>query len=71
VRINPCHGCPLKKGCDLYDEFRQRAAGIGARSVTFRCQRVVEKIRPGTRITMSMPWMDENGHIIDKPKDKR
>jgi len=60
VRINPCHGCPLKKDCNLYVEFRQRAAGIGARSVTFRCQRVVEKIPPGTRITMSMPWMDEN-----------
>lgn len=61
MRINPCHGCPLKKECDLHLDFRQRAKGVGARTVSFRCGRIVEMIPPGTRITMSMSWLDEDG----------
>jgi hypothetical protein len=61
MRINPCHGCPFKKGCELYVKFQARTKGIGARSVTFRCQRIVEKLPKGTKVTMSMPYLNEDG----------
>lgn len=55
MRIKPCHGCPFREGCELRDEFRARARGVGASSVTFRCGRLLEKLPPGTRIVITTP----------------
>lgn len=58
VRINPCHGCPVRDGCEQRDEFRRRVSGCGARSVTFRCEKLTEALRPGRRIMVSTPYLD-------------
>src|SRR5574341_1685609 len=55
MRIKPCHGCPLRKDCEQVKDFQQRARGLGAISVSFRCERLKERLPPGTRIMMSMP----------------
>ena len=57
VRINPCHGCPAKTDCDLYEQFRAVACGIGARSVSFRCERIKAELRPGRRVVVPTPRM--------------
>lgn len=55
VRINPCHGCPIRKGCDLKTDFSRKVAGLGLRSATFNCARLAERLAPGTRIVVTMP----------------
>ena len=57
VRINPCHGCPLREGCDQRDEFRKRVSGLGLRSATFRCAKLAEALRPGRRVMVPTPEM--------------
>lgn len=59
VRINPCHGCPLREGCEQRTEFRRRVSGLGLRSATFRCGRLDEALRPGRRIMISTPYMED------------
>jgi hypothetical protein len=61
VRINPCHGCPLREGCDQRDEFRRKVRGLGLRSATFRCQRLDDGLRKGRRIMISTPQMRDRG----------
>jgi hypothetical protein len=58
VRINPCFGCLLREGCAQRDDFRRRASGLGARSVTFDCPILAERIAPGVRITITAPVLD-------------
>ncbi len=65
MRINPCHGCPVRDGCALRDEFRQRARGIGARSVTFHCPRLAEEFRPGRRVLVPTPRLKDMGSCYE------
>lgn len=62
MRINPCHGCRFKSGCGIYEGFRKSAAGTGARSITFRCERVQKMLPPGTRVMLPMAYRDEDGN---------
>ncbi len=55
VRINPCFGCPLRKGCEQKQEFSKRVAGLGLRSATFDCSRLSEALSFGSRIVVKMP----------------
>lgn len=57
VRINPCYGCPVKDGCEQRAVYRKRVSGLGLRSATFRCERLKERIKPGTRIVVTMPTL--------------
>ena len=57
VRINPCFGCPLRRGCDLKAEFSKRVAGLGLRSATFNCPTLSAKLAKGARIVVTMPEM--------------
>lgn len=57
MRINPCHGCPLREGCEQREEFRQRTRGLGARSVRFRCDKLERALYPGRRIMIGTPRM--------------
>jgi len=65
TRINPCHGCPVRDGCEQRDEFRRRVSGCGARSVTFRCERLTEALRPGRRVMISTPYVDVRSDYDD------
>lgn len=65
ARINPCHGCPAREGCEQRDEFRRRIAGIGARSVTFRCERLNAALRPGRRIVIGTPVMVDHSSYCE------
>lgn len=51
--IAPCHDCPLKQGCEQRDVFRQRAKGLNAASIKFRCDRLAAELRPGRRIELA------------------
>lgn len=62
VRINPCHGCPLREGCEQRDEFRRRVHGLGLRSATFRCAKLDEALRPGRRIMVPTPRARDRGN---------
>lgn len=55
VYIAPCAGCPVKNGCTQREIFRQRARGLGASSVRFRCNLVANALRVGRRITILQP----------------
>ena len=55
VRINPCHGCPLRTGCNLRLDFAQRVRGLGLRSAMFDCDRLSKTLAVGTRIVVTMP----------------
>lgn len=59
VRINPCHGCPLGKDCEQRADFRARVSGLGLRSATFRCQKIADALRPGRRIMISAPVLED------------
>lgn len=61
VRINPCHGCPLREGCEQRDEFRRRVRGLGLRSATFRCQKLDDALRQGRRIMVATPRIRDCG----------
>ena len=52
VHIFPCNRCPLREGCEQKAEFAKRVAGIGARSVAFRCDKLANEIRTGRRIVI-------------------
>lgn len=58
VRINPCHGCPIGKGCELRKEFKARVAGLELRSATFNCAIIESQIGPGTRVYITHPFVD-------------
>lgn len=62
VRIVPCYRCPIRDGCQQRDEFRRKARGIGAASIRFECQRLADAIKPGTRIEIDQPYLDEDGN---------
>jgi hypothetical protein len=62
MRIAPCHGCPVGKGCERREELRAKVRGIGARSVTFRCDKLDAELRPGRRIMISTPRMWDRGN---------
>lgn len=70
MRIKPCHGCPFREGCELRDEFRARARGVGASSITFRCGRLADLLRPGSRVVITAPVIgttygyDEKEHEV-------
>lgn len=63
VRINPCHGCPLREGCEQRDEFRRKVSGLGLRSATFRCQRLDDGLRKGRRVMITTPKMRDRGSL--------
>ncbi len=50
MRIKPCHGCPLSKGCEQRETFRAAAKGTGAASITFRCPILSREVREGRRV---------------------
>ena len=55
----PCHDCLIKRGCDLREDFRQRIAGLGARSVRFKCSILDRELRMGRRVQVRMTLPDE------------
>lgn len=59
MRIEPCHGCPIRDGCETREIFRKKARGMGAVSVRFRCSVLAAALRRGRRITLSMPFEKE------------
>lgn len=69
MRIKPCHGCLFREGCELRNEFRARARGVGASSVTFRCGRLLEKLKPGTRIVVTAPGKYTGYHYDGSESD--
>ncbi len=58
VRINPCFGCPLSKGCEQKSDYKRRVSGLGLRSATFRCAKLSEALSAGTRIEIAAPVRD-------------
>jgi hypothetical protein len=63
MRINPCHGCPLGKDCDLRAGWRKRAAGSGFRSVSFECEKLSAEMRIGRNIEIETPiFLGCNGY---------
>ena len=55
IYIAPCVGCPIKEGCEQREAFRQRARGIGASSIRFKCDLLAHALRIGRRITILQP----------------
>jgi len=55
--INPCRGCPLRDGCALRAEWRQKVCGLGLRNAWFVCPTLAKEIRPGRRIQVTIPVM--------------
>lgn len=75
VHIKPCHGCPLRTGCQLRNEFRSKVHGLGLRSASFACPILDEKLQPGTRIEIGVPIFgpdqyDESYHFTGRHKVK-
>lgn len=62
VRIEPCHGCKLRVGCEQIVEFKSKASGIGARTVRFDCPKLLAEMRPGRRIMVATPRARGCGH---------
>lgn len=60
MRINPCHGCSRRHGCEQREVFRQRVLGIGARTVTFHCPILTAEIRPGRRVVIPAKFVVEH-----------
>lgn len=58
VRINPCFGCPLSKGCEQKFDYKRRVSGLGLRSATFKCAKLSEALSAGTRIEIAAPVRD-------------
>jgi len=61
VRITPCYRCPLRDGCEQRDEFRRRAHLANATAIRFKCGRLAAALKPGTRIQIYQPFLDEDG----------
>lgn len=62
VRINPCFGCPIRTDCETRAVYKARVSGLGLRSATFRCDRLAERLRPGTRIVVRHPIKDTDDY---------
>lgn len=65
VRINPCFGCPLSKGCEQKSDYKRRVSGLGLRSATFRCAKLSEVLSAGTRVEIAAPIRDYTRHEDD------
>ena len=69
MRIKPCHGCPLKVGCEVFPFIKEKLPEDtrGFVSVAIKCGEIVKKLAPGTRIMLSMPikWESENTYEPD------
>lgn len=50
MRINPCHACPLRNGCDNREALRKKASGTGARCISYDCDKLDKELRIGRRI---------------------
>lgn len=61
VHIKPCNRCPLREGCDHRMVLRERASGLGARSIHFDCPVLEGRVQPGVRIRISIPKVVEDG----------
>lgn len=61
VYIKPCRGCPLRDGCEQKADFSKRVAGLGLRSVTFKCDLLAAEIRKGRRVVIHQPILGERG----------
>jgi len=72
MRLNPCHGCPARDGCEQREVYRAAVAGIGARNVSFTCAVLAARMKPGTRITISTPTVTFGGyrHYTDEPIER-
>lgn len=55
VRIFPCFGCSLGKGCDKRSGLSKRVSGLGLRAAAFPCDRLGAEIRIGRRIVIMQP----------------
>lgn len=55
IRITPCYRCPLREGCQQRDVYRQKASGLGAVSIRFRCKILADRLAPGVRIKIPHP----------------
>ncbi len=62
MRIFPCYGCPLKVGCKEHEGFQKRAAGTGAVSIRFRCQKLISELRPGRKVVITAPSYAYGGY---------
>lgn len=71
VRLEPCHGCPLRAGCEQREQFRKRVAGLGLRSARFRCEKLAKEMRPGRRIVTLHPVEENHSHASDYEPDIR
>jgi hypothetical protein len=58
VRINPCHGCIIREGCELRAAWREKLSGLGLRSARFNCPKLASEVRVGRRITVLAPVSD-------------
>jgi hypothetical protein len=50
MRINPCHACPLRNGCENREVLRKKASGTGARCISYDCDKLGKELRAGRRI---------------------
>jgi hypothetical protein len=50
MRINPCHACPLRNGCEEKKAIQAKASGTGARSISYDCDKLEKELRIGRRI---------------------
>lgn len=57
VRITPCYRCPLRDGCPQREVYRQKASGLGAISIWFKCKILADRLKPGTRIKIPHPYV--------------
>ena len=55
VRITPCYRCPLREGCQQREIYRQKASGLGAVSIRFRCKILADRLTPGVRVKILHP----------------
>ena len=55
VRITPCYRCPLHEGCQQREIYRQKASGLGAVSIRFRCKILADRLTPGVRVKIPHP----------------
>lgn len=55
MRINPCHGCPAREGCERISEMKDITRRLGAVSVKFTCDRLDHEMRIGRRIMTDVP----------------
>lgn len=65
MRINPCHGCPLRNGCEQREVFRRKAKRTGARSISFSCPILSRAVSVGARIVINAKRPDDGEYGME------